>query len=158
MYAIGGSANPTILSEGNFFTAPNDHNAKEVKKTNKHKAKTIYSLNSNSTIYDINYGVTDYKERNKGKGELEELEMEIFKRYILKWCLFCTIWLWKLCTKLYTFSIICGCSRLYGACYNTQCRSIKLFCWKVMLISRKYRYISINHKFATNEYYVVSYV
>ncbi|CAK8564411.1 unnamed protein product [Lathyrus sativus] len=32
MYAIGGSANPTILSEGNFFTAPNDNNAKEITK------------------------------------------------------------------------------------------------------------------------------
>ncbi|XP_058728051.1 putative pectate lyase 2 [Vicia villosa] len=32
MYAIGGSANPTILSEGNFFTAPNDHNSKQVTK------------------------------------------------------------------------------------------------------------------------------
>ncbi|KAK7262135.1 hypothetical protein RJT34_29696 [Clitoria ternatea] len=32
MYAIGGSANPTILSEGNFFVAPNDPNAKQVTK------------------------------------------------------------------------------------------------------------------------------
>lgn len=31
MYAIGGSANPTILSEGNFYVAPNDPNAKQVK-------------------------------------------------------------------------------------------------------------------------------
>ncbi|XP_034697509.1 putative pectate lyase 2 [Vitis riparia] len=32
MYAIGGSANPTILSEGNHFTAPDNANAKEVTK------------------------------------------------------------------------------------------------------------------------------
>ncbi|XP_014508162.1 putative pectate lyase 2 isoform X1 [Vigna radiata var. radiata] len=32
MYAIGGSANPTILSEGNFYVAPNDPNAKQVTK------------------------------------------------------------------------------------------------------------------------------
>lgn len=32
MYAIGGSANPTILSEGNFFIAPNDQNAKQITK------------------------------------------------------------------------------------------------------------------------------
>lgn len=30
MYAIGGSANPTILSEGNYFIAPNNPNAKQV--------------------------------------------------------------------------------------------------------------------------------
>ncbi|OVA09770.1 Pectate lyase/Amb allergen [Macleaya cordata] len=30
MYAIGGSANPTIFSEGNYFTASNDPNIKEV--------------------------------------------------------------------------------------------------------------------------------
>ncbi|CAJ1975241.1 unnamed protein product [Sphenostylis stenocarpa] len=30
MYAIGGSANPTILSEGNFYVAPNDPSAKQV--------------------------------------------------------------------------------------------------------------------------------
>ena len=30
MYAIGGSGNPTILSQGNRFLAPNDPNAKEV--------------------------------------------------------------------------------------------------------------------------------
>lgn len=32
MYAIGGSANPTINSEGNKFLAPDDDNAKEVTK------------------------------------------------------------------------------------------------------------------------------
>ncbi|CAL5199549.1 unnamed protein product [Lathyrus oleraceus] len=32
MYAIGGSANPTILSEGNFFTAPNDNSSKQITK------------------------------------------------------------------------------------------------------------------------------
>ncbi|KAK6917775.1 Pectate lyase [Dillenia turbinata] len=31
-YAIGGSADPTILSEGNYFTAPNDPNLKQVTK------------------------------------------------------------------------------------------------------------------------------
>lgn len=30
MYAIGGSANPTINSQGNRYTAPSDHNVKEV--------------------------------------------------------------------------------------------------------------------------------
>lgn len=30
MYAIGGSANPTINSQGNRYTAPSDPNAKEV--------------------------------------------------------------------------------------------------------------------------------
>ncbi|KAG9150107.1 hypothetical protein Leryth_009687 [Lithospermum erythrorhizon] len=32
MYAIGGSGNPTINSQGNRYTAPTDHNAKEVTK------------------------------------------------------------------------------------------------------------------------------
>ncbi|KAK6932762.1 Pectate lyase [Dillenia turbinata] len=32
MYAIGGSADPTILSEGNYFTAPNDPYFKQVTK------------------------------------------------------------------------------------------------------------------------------
>ncbi|XP_047964707.1 probable pectate lyase 5 [Salvia hispanica] len=32
MYAIGGSANPTVNSEGNRFTASDDHNVKEVTK------------------------------------------------------------------------------------------------------------------------------
>ncbi|KAF5742148.1 Root hair specific 14 [Tripterygium wilfordii] len=32
MYAIGGSANPTIFSEGNYFIAPNNANSKEVTK------------------------------------------------------------------------------------------------------------------------------
>ncbi|XP_065879556.1 probable pectate lyase 16 [Euphorbia lathyris] len=32
MYAIGGSANPTILSEGNYFFAPNNYNVKQVTK------------------------------------------------------------------------------------------------------------------------------
>jgi pectate lyase len=45
MYAIGGSSNPTILSEGNFFIAPNDNNAKQVE-TN----TSIYSF-----ISKLNY-------------------------------------------------------------------------------------------------------
>ncbi|MED6144100.1 hypothetical protein PIB30_012459 [Stylosanthes scabra] len=32
MYAIGGSSNPTILSEGNYYIAPNDYNAKQITK------------------------------------------------------------------------------------------------------------------------------
>ncbi|OMO64836.1 Pectate lyase/Amb allergen [Corchorus olitorius] len=32
MYAIGGSANPTIFSEGNYFIAPDDQDSKEVTK------------------------------------------------------------------------------------------------------------------------------
>ncbi|KAG6639808.1 probable pectate lyase 12 [Carya illinoinensis] len=32
MYAIGGSGNPTINSQGNRYTAPSDHNAKQVTK------------------------------------------------------------------------------------------------------------------------------
>jgi hypothetical protein len=31
MYAIGGSGNPTINSQGNRYTAPSNRNAKEVK-------------------------------------------------------------------------------------------------------------------------------
>lgn len=30
MYAIGGSANPTIFSEGNYFIAPDDPSSKQV--------------------------------------------------------------------------------------------------------------------------------
>lgn len=30
MYAVGGSANPTIFSEGNYFIAPNNPDSKEV--------------------------------------------------------------------------------------------------------------------------------
>lgn len=36
MYAIGGSAAPTINSQGNRFLAPDDMSAKEVKKTRSH--------------------------------------------------------------------------------------------------------------------------
>lgn len=36
MYAIGGSANPTINSQGNRFVAPDNPNAKEVVKHIKH--------------------------------------------------------------------------------------------------------------------------
>lgn len=32
MYAIGGSANPTIFSEGNYFVAPNNGYDKQVRK------------------------------------------------------------------------------------------------------------------------------
>ena len=32
MYAIGGSANPTIFSEGNYFVAPDNRDSKEVTK------------------------------------------------------------------------------------------------------------------------------
>lgn len=83
MYAIGGSANPTILSEGNFYNAPNDHTKKQVK-TNI-VLRIIYSL-INFIIQSfkiltlvwlfIFVRVTDYQEGIKGK--LEELEMEIF--------------------------------------------------------------------------------
>lgn len=40
MYAIGGSGEPTINSQGNRYTAPTDRNAKEVQKYN------IYSFPS----------------------------------------------------------------------------------------------------------------
>lgn len=33
MYAIGGSSNPTILSEGNYFMASNDPSSKQVTQT-----------------------------------------------------------------------------------------------------------------------------
>jgi pectate lyase len=32
MYAVGGSSNPTIFSEGNYFVAPNLSSAKQVTK------------------------------------------------------------------------------------------------------------------------------
>jgi len=32
MYAIGGSSNPTILSEANYYVAPNDPASKQVRK------------------------------------------------------------------------------------------------------------------------------
>jgi len=35
MYAVGGSASPTIYSEGNRFLAPDDSNKKEVNLPNK---------------------------------------------------------------------------------------------------------------------------
>ncbi|KAL3820737.1 hypothetical protein ACJIZ3_006642 [Penstemon smallii] len=38
MYAIGGSADPTILSEGNYFAASNDANAKQVTKRETNEA------------------------------------------------------------------------------------------------------------------------
>lgn len=40
MYAIGGSQNPTILSEGNRFMAADDNNSKEVRQ---HKLNLAYT-------------------------------------------------------------------------------------------------------------------
>jgi hypothetical protein len=78
MYAIGGSSNPTILSEGNFFIAPNDNNAKQVK-TNTVYIVLLFQMQPFrilSLMWLFLLCVTDYKEGSKGK--LEELEMEVF--------------------------------------------------------------------------------
>ncbi|VFR00611.1 unnamed protein product [Cuscuta campestris] len=45
MYAIGGSASPTINSQGNRFLAPNDRNAKEVTKRNNANVWELKSWN-----------------------------------------------------------------------------------------------------------------
>ncbi|KAJ7967725.1 Pectate lyase [Quillaja saponaria] len=105
MYAIGGSANPTILSEANYFIAPNNPNSKEVTKR-------------------------EVKEQHT----MEKLEMEIFQGCISKWCSFCSIWVWKLCSTLLSSSIFLGCSRVHCACINFQCRSSELCCWKSLLV------------------------
>lgn len=42
MYAIGGSADPTIFSEGNYFIASDKSNSKEVL----HPRKSIHTYNS----------------------------------------------------------------------------------------------------------------
>lgn len=44
MYAIGGSANPTIFSEGNYFVAPDVQASKEV--INKHFLYKITKIKS----------------------------------------------------------------------------------------------------------------
>lgn len=45
MYAIGGSANPTINSQGNRYTAPIDPNAKEVLNPFTMREKIYYQTN-----------------------------------------------------------------------------------------------------------------
>lgn len=77
MYAIGGSSNPTILSEGNFYIAPNDDNAKQVD-TLYHEIQTNTYIIKLNKISDVECGswMTDYQEGSEGK--LEELEMEVF--------------------------------------------------------------------------------
>lgn len=48
MYAVGGSKHPTIISEGNRFRAPDDHNAKEVMYT-----QTLVQVSLHSSYTDI---------------------------------------------------------------------------------------------------------
>lgn len=43
MYAIGGSANPTIFSEGNYFMAPNNPSTKQVSPDNFGHDTNIYT-------------------------------------------------------------------------------------------------------------------
>lgn len=45
MYAIGGSADPTINSQGNRYLAPVNPNAKEVKKHNPYFFSVFDTLN-----------------------------------------------------------------------------------------------------------------
>lgn len=51
MYAIGGSANPTINSQGNRFTAPEDPNAKEVIYFSIVLAMWIFSINESDQCH-----------------------------------------------------------------------------------------------------------
>lgn len=89
MYAIGGSANPTILSEGNFYVAPNDPNAKQVE-IQQHELNllSLFLSKPNTYILMLQHNIeccswmTGYQEGSEGK--LEELEMEVFQGFIPK--------------------------------------------------------------------------
>ncbi|XP_047309483.1 putative pectate lyase 2 [Impatiens glandulifera] len=51
MYAIGGSANPTIFSDGNYFVAPNKPNAKQVTKREANGGWTNWKWRSSRDIF-----------------------------------------------------------------------------------------------------------
>ncbi|KAK6932761.1 Pectate lyase [Dillenia turbinata] len=51
MYTIGGSANPTILSEGNYFTAPNDPYFKQVTKRDTDAHRKNWKWRSSRDIF-----------------------------------------------------------------------------------------------------------
>lgn len=51
MYAIGGSENPTILSEGNRFMAPDNQGAKEVDTCNLHYAQQLKGLGCSNCLH-----------------------------------------------------------------------------------------------------------
>lgn len=53
MYAIGGSQNPTILSEGNRFTAPDDDNSKEVRQDKLNLAYKLHVALSSSPAFQL---------------------------------------------------------------------------------------------------------
>ncbi|KAH7545712.1 hypothetical protein FEM48_Zijuj01G0122800 [Ziziphus jujuba var. spinosa] len=51
MYALGGSANPTIFSEGNYFVAPNNINSKEVTKREVKKGWKDWKWRSSNDVF-----------------------------------------------------------------------------------------------------------
>ncbi|GJY36071.1 putative pectate lyase 2 [Tanacetum coccineum] len=51
MYAIGGSANPTIFSEGNYFSAANNRNTKEVTKREVHNGWKNWKWRSSKDFF-----------------------------------------------------------------------------------------------------------
>ncbi|XP_023001281.1 probable pectate lyase 16 [Cucurbita maxima] len=51
MYAIGGSANPTIFSEGNYFVAPKNSNAKQVTKREVNKGWNNWKWRSSRDVF-----------------------------------------------------------------------------------------------------------
>ncbi|KAG0502503.1 hypothetical protein HPP92_002575 [Vanilla planifolia] len=72
MYAIGGSSNPTILSEGNYYNAPNNHKAKQMQAGDE-----------------------------EGVRRMEELEMEVDEGSVPQWSIFCAFRVGKLCCRLF---------------------------------------------------------
>ncbi|MED6218665.1 hypothetical protein PIB30_028628 [Stylosanthes scabra] len=52
MYAIGGSSNPTILSEGNYYIAPNDDNAKQITKREAKQSWKNWKWRSTKDVFE----------------------------------------------------------------------------------------------------------
>ncbi|XP_008776911.1 putative pectate lyase 2 isoform X2 [Phoenix dactylifera] len=75
IYAVGGSSNPTILSEGNYYRAPDNPKLKE-----------------------------PILGHSAGERWIEEMELEIFKRLFLKWCILCSIRIREFCSRLFSIT------------------------------------------------------
>ena len=72
MYAIGGSANPTINSQGNRYLAPTDPFAKEV-----HCSPSSVSCQDSPHSLTLYFDRTGDEEGGHGCERVEELELEV---------------------------------------------------------------------------------
>lgn len=81
MYAIGGSANPTINSQGNRYNAPLNAFAKEVSTLTSHILSFVYTIRLsaafNLLILTTGFAFTGNKEGGHSCKPVEGLELEI---------------------------------------------------------------------------------